>query len=648
MTDESKGPGRPKVTEDERKQLRSEVQSQLWTPGSELKPVGASTNKLPDVYLPPPKHKKGTSEYQEWAKACFLELVRHGYNFSQAAEKVGYNYKSWSRWSTDDPEFAEEARAIRSGGVETQEHPDLTQMSFEEFVREYFGFELSDHQRQIAAALEDRLAKLVLLLAWPEAGKSTLVTLWYVIYRIAQNPDIRIALVSKSGHKAQDLLTRVKRYLTEEHLYEDTPRNLVADFHGFKPSHGELEWSQDQIFIRQRRSGERDPTVQALGIRKQIYGARLDLLILDDALILDNQVSENERNRIDQWFTNEARSRAMRGQTVVCGTRVFPHDLYGQWKKSWSGMRLFRGVFLPAILDEWTEDERPNWPEYWTLDGYDVTEEIDGEDVIVGFQPGLRDIRQEIMARDPARWKLVYQQEDVEEVDNIFRQAHIDLALDLGANRPMGKVFPHEILILGVDPATTGRAAAVLLAVDPISRVRTVVDIFVGAGLGATGIRNDLIYRFWNRFNKDKKVDFTVVETNFVPTLLSDQTLMERANSYGTNLTPHKTLGKGRKRGSIHDEEYGIAAMSALFSGGLLAFANGGTGDLKKLQPLIDDMLSFPWSDTKDALVALWVANGEASIPHPERVDAGVQAMRRGAPPIVAGRTRRQSGIVTR
>lgn len=635
-----KGPGRPQVTKEDRKKFREAVQSQLWTPGSELRPVGDLNRELPDVYLPTPKHKKGTPQYTEWAKACFMELVRHGYNYSQAADKIGYNYKAWERWSKDDPEWAAEVRAIREGGVAEQETPDLRQMSFEEFVRLYMGFELSEHQKMIAEALEDPLAKLVLVLANPEAGKSTLVTLWYVLYRIAQNPDIRIALVSKSGHKAQDLLTRVKRYLTEEHLYDDSPRNLIADFHGFKPAHGELEWSQDQIFIRQRVSGERDPTVQALGIRKQIYGSRLDLLILDDALILDNQVSEIERDRIDQWFTNEARSRAQRGQTVVCGTRVFPHDLYGQWKKSWKNNRLFRGVYIPAIWDEWTEQERPSWPEYWTLDGYDLIEEINGEEVVIGYQPGLRDIRAEIMARDPNRWKLVYQQEDVEETDNIFRQSHIDLAFDLGAERPLGRVFPHEILILGVDPATTGRAASVLIAVDPITRIRTVVDIFVGSNLGASGIRNDLMYRFWNKYNGDKRIDFTVPEINYVPTLEGDEVLIDRANSYGTSMVFHRTYGRGKKRGSIHDEEYGISALAPLFSGGLIAFANGAPGDRERLQPLVDDMLSFPWAEAKDALVALWIANGQASIPHHKPADVSVQAARRGAPPSIANRSR--------
>lgn len=116
-------------------------------------------------------------------------------------------------------------------------------MSLEEFARVYFGFEFSENHHKIAEALMDPMAKTALILAFPEAGKSTLVTLVYPIYKMLQNFDIRIALVSKSGPKAQDLLLRIKRYLTEEQLYDNTERNLIADFHGFKPGHGELQWS---------------------------------------------------------------------------------------------------------------------------------------------------------------------------------------------------------------------------------------------------------------------------------------------------------------------------------------------------------------------------------------------------------------------
>lgn len=569
---------------------------------------------------------------------CFLELVRHGYNFSQAAERVGYDYQWWARVRKESPTWEEEVLEAAEGKGNADDMPDLSRLSFREFCHDYGGFDLAEHQYAIEEALLDPKARLVLILGHPESGKSTLVSLWYVLYRLAQDPNIRIALVSKSATKAQDLLTRVKRYLTEPHLYDETPRNLIKDFNGFKPSHGDMQWSQDQIYIRQRTSGERDPTIQALGIGKQIYGARLDLLILDDALVLDNQITETQRERIDSWFTNEARSRVQRGQTVVNGTRLFPFDLYGQWKKSWKDNRLFRGVYIPAIYDEWTEDERVNWPEYWTLDGYDLYEEIDGEEVVTGYQPGMRDIRAEIMARDPDRWRLVYQQEDVEESDNIFRKEHVESAFDLGAGRPLGRVYPNEILILGVDPATTGRAASVLIALDPETRVRTVVDLYVGSRLGSGGIRQKLMYQFWEKY-KDHGIAATVLEVNFAPTLMGDESFRDKADAYNTVVVPHKTVGRGQKRGSKWDEEYGIGAMSALFTGGLVAFANENAGDREKLQPLIDDMMTFPWSEVQDALVAFWIAEGEAKEgARMRRPDQAKAMLRRNIPPIIRNR----------
>lgn len=593
------------------------------------------------VWIEKPPGKKGTSAYKEWAKKNFLELLRHGYNYSQAAERLGYTYRWWAKVRKQDPEWEAEAIAITSGEAEQWEYPDLSQMSFYDFCKTYGGFELAPHQIEIEDALTDPMAKVVLILGHPESGKSTLVSLWYALYRLAQNPDIRIAIVTKNSTKAQDLLTRIKRYLTEDHLYDNAPRSLIKDFGGWRPPHGEGEWSQDQIMVKHRKSGERDPSVQVLGIGKQIYGARLDLLILDDALVMENQTSELTRERIDNWFDGEARSRAQRGQTVINGTRLLPQDLYGQWKKAWKGQPLFRQVIIPAILDEYTDNERVTWEGYWTLDGYDVFEERAGQKVQVGHQMGMRDIRELITRKDPNRWRLIYQQEDVEEEAAIFRQAHIDAALELGAHRKMGQVFDHERLVLGVDPATTGRAAAILLAVDPITKVRTVVDIYVSSNLGATGIRQELMYQFWERYRaKGRNIDATVIEENFVKTLKGDETLEARAAAAGTALVFPHTVGRGSGRMNKWSEEYGISSMAGLFGSGLMAFANAGPDDLRRLDPLVDDLLIYPWSDIQDAAIALWLANGHAAIVQDPAPSLAVSQSRRAVPGVIARRTR--------
>ena len=623
--------GRPKRSKADLLSDRAKVQAQIFGANNEIQ----TFDKDVEIYLPPPPAKKGTSLWKAWAMECFLECIRYGLTYSEACKRIGVTRKWWEENSQRHPDWAAEAREIRSGDSVKDSYPDLSQMDFSEFCKLYFNVEFAPHQKEIEDCLADPKGRLVLVLGHPESGKSTLSALWYPVYKMCQNPDIRIALVTKSGEKAQDLLGRIKRYLTDPHLYKDCERNLIEDFNGFKSQKSDgFSWSKDQITIRQRESGERDPTLQALSVGKQIYGARLDLLILDDALTLENQQTDVRRKRIDEWFTQEARSRAQRGQTLVNGTRIHPLDNYGQWKESWKDHKIFRSVSIPAIIEEHTDTEKPNWKEYWSLDGkWEYDPSIDTEI----FIPGLRDIRDEICSRDPLRWKLVYQQEDVQNEEAIFKQELIDNALELGANRTIGQVFPDEILVLGVDPATTGRAASVLLAYNPESGVRTVVDIFVGHRLGATGVRNKLLYEFWEKY-KDHRVAYSVIETNFAPTLLGDETVRNRANWAGTRMVEHKTIGVGSKRGSKWDEEYGIGAMQALFYSGLVAFPSATISDKQKLEPLIDDMLVFPWAKEQDALIAFWVANGECKSSSVFSIDLGKVVSRRNIPPIIRDR----------
>lgn len=593
-----------------------------------------------DVYLPKPPDdlQRGSSLNLAWYMEAFLHMLRQGWSFKAAAERLDYSYRWWTETAKKYERWADECRAAHdnpeAGGI-----PDLSGMTFAQFCKRYFGVELVEHQRQIVDAIEDPMAGLVLVLGFPEAGKSTLVSLWYVLYDIARDPDTRIALVAKSSSKAKDMLTRVKRYLTESQLYDGMEGNLVREFNGWKPAHGQGEWSTDQIMVRHRKSGERDPTVQALGIGKQIYGARLNRVILDDSLVMDNQISPTTRERLDTWFQGEVMSRVQRGQAIVNGTRLFPMDLYGQWKKSFKGLPTFRGVYIPAILDEYLETERPRWPEMWTLDGY-------MEDLGKGrerYQQGLRDIRAAIIRRDPNRWKLIYQQEDIEEEQSVFRQEHVDLALQLGEYRTRGQVRESEILILGVDPATTGRAAAVLLAYDPDTHIRTLIDIFVGSNLGAQGVRNKLLYDFWDR-HRDHRIDFTVVETNFVKTLLGDEVLQQRADQAGTQIIDHHTVGRGAGRQNKWDEEYGIGALAAQFGNSQIAFASKTPEDQALWIPLIDDMLVFPYAEAQDTLIALWVANGMASFPRHRPVNQMEAMARRNVPPNIRRRAMVRAG----
>jgi hypothetical protein len=591
---------------------------------------------LPDIYLPAAPGTKGSAVWKEWAKESFLTCIRAGLNIADSCAYLGVSRGWYEKNVSRDPDFKSAVRRAREGEDAMQPGDplvDFSKMSYRQFSHEYLGWDVYDHQEPIIQALEDGQINKTIVTGFPESGKSTHVTLGYLLYRICQNVDIRVALISKSQTKAEDLLRRLKRYMTEEHLYDHTPRNLIHDMGGFKPDpHSAHRWDQEQITIRQRRSGERDATVQALGVGAQIYGARIDLLILDDALTLENQLTPERRAKIDSWFIQEAASRAHKGEVIIVGTRVHPEDNFKQWLIAWEDDPHAAFVKIPAIVIR-DGVECSTWPEYWPLEGKEIWDEVSQRDI---YQKGMLDIRKEMEGLGAWRWRLVYQQEDVGLDSSIFSTEAIDRALDLGRNRSIGQVFPHEILILGIDPATTGRAAAILYAYDPKSRVRTVVDIFVGDTLGATGVREKLMYQFWERYHPQR----TLIEVNYAPTIMGDEVLRTRAQAAGTLLLPHKTLGKGRKRGSVHDEEYGVAAMAPLLNGGLLALPSATPDDRRILSPLLEDLAAYPYGDQKDAVMALWIAEGEIPFVAVETPDTEDVIAGRNLPPRIARRLR--------
>lgn len=585
-----------------------------------------------EVYLPPlpGKAKKGTTEWKEWAKQSVIELIKQGLTIADAVETLGVTRSWYDQQRSRDKEWAKKVDETRAGKY-TADWPDLSGMSYREFAETYLTMSVFEHQAPIVDALEDPDVNRILVTGFPESGKSTHVSLGYALYAMCINPDIRIAIVSKSQSKAEDLLHRIRRYLTEPHLYAHAKRNLIEDFNGFEPPRGRFRWDAKQLTIRQRQSGERDPTVQALGIGTQIYGTRIDLLILDDSLTLENQLTETRRENITSWFLQEAMSRVHRGRVIVCGTRIHPFDNYNDWHRAWMDDPHYRRVKIPAIVVGEDGHERSTWPEYWPLDGGMVYDEVLGAE---RYQKGMRDIRKEMVALGEVRWRLIYQQEDVQETEAIFTKEAIDKALDLGAARSLGDVHPEEILVLGVDPAVSGRAAAVLLAYNPRTRIRTIVDIFVGENLGAVGIRERLLEQFWARYRPQR----TVIEINYAPTIMGDEALKDKARAYGTVLTPFTTIGRGHKRGSKYDEEYGVAAIAPLIRNGLYVFPSRTPADRQKLEPLVQDMTAFPFSEVQDALMALWFAESDtrflAAVPlTPEQVAEG-----RRLPPYIANR----------
>jgi hypothetical protein len=130
----------------------------------------------------------------------------------------------------------------------------------------------------------------------PDHAKSTCFSVNYPTYQIVKDPNTRGAIISKTGNLARQFLGAVKNRLTNPRYSE--LQKAFAPEGGFE---GE-SWTQSAIFVGGRDSGEKDPTLQALGMGAAVYGARLDWVVLDDCIDTSNAHRFEEQM---QWLSTE-------------------------------------------------------------------------------------------------------------------------------------------------------------------------------------------------------------------------------------------------------------------------------------------------------------------------------------------------------
>src|SRR4030095_8575460 len=233
-------------------------------------------------------------------KRAYHRLVQAGVPTGRAAAEIGVTPAGVNYWRRSDADFRENDDRLREVRREVQPEARSEMPSFEEFCKKYLDTQLFNHHLQWVDLLEDREPRNlhpnqvyipgdasrenILINTPPEHAKSTTITVNYVTYRVCQDPNIRVIIVSQTQELAKRFLVAIK-----ERLASANPnyRKLQIDFApdgGFDKD--SASWSANAIYVSSnlRDSGEPTPTVQAIGINGQIYGNRADLIIMDDCV----------------------------------------------------------------------------------------------------------------------------------------------------------------------------------------------------------------------------------------------------------------------------------------------------------------------------------------------------------------------------
>ena len=427
------------------------------------------------------------------AKKRLLALIEEGVTVEDACRAVGKSVKSYEYYRASDPQFKEAidlARVIkRRAGKVAEEDANI---SFEDFRTKYLSSQTFPHQRNIVSLLEEGqpawlhpnmiyekgFKNYVLCNMPPEHAKSMTVSIDYVTYRIVTDPNVRIKLVSKTQQMAKEFLYAVKQRLTAPQWAELQRR--YAPVEGFKAT--AEKWTQDAIYI-ERDSGEKDPTLQALGIGGQIYGARADLIILDDCVTLSNA---NEYEKQIRWIQQEVLTRVgPTGKILVVGTRVDPVDLYREMRnpdRYPEGESPWTYLAMPAVLE--FADEAKDWVTLWPKSDRpwsgDETEP-DADGLYPRWDGNNLKKRRGVL--DPKTWAMVYQQQDVESTA-IFTPENVRGSVS--GMRPVGPLIPgapgqpaqlnDQYIVCSMDPAMSGDTFSVVLAGDRTTQKRYLLE----------------------------------------------------------------------------------------------------------------------------------------------------------------------------
>ncbi len=183
-----------------------------------------------------------------------------------------------------------------------------------------------------------------------EAGK-TQQAIARVLWELGRNPNLRIAVVSKTARQAEKIMRSLAQYITKsEDLKEVFPR-LV-------PGVG-MPWNTQQITV-ERDTISKDPSVQALGIMKgAVMGSRVDIAIVDDAFDLENTSTDDNRHAATAWLRAQLFTRMVEGSKMrFIGNAWHPRDPMHVFAKE----PRFQGYRFPVRDDE----GNLSWPERWS------------------------------------------------------------------------------------------------------------------------------------------------------------------------------------------------------------------------------------------------------------------------------------------
>lgn len=530
-------------------------------------PVLEKAEKHTELIVNAPTSARRGTRYLRFVEQGWPELITRGVTtVGRVAEQNGWQKADVSRWLAawrEDLEMASKWAQWEAEG----ERPDVAEdlRSFESFRHRYFPeFDTPGFQSEWAEEVNRTLTTggKLLLLAPQRHGKTEFMA-HYCLWRIVNDPDIRIMWVSKNVDIASKAVSMV-RMILEEHprLAED----ILGPGKTFRPDYrSPLPWTTTEITVNNRTKFMKSATMVALGRGGSILSRDADLIIIDDPQEhTELDTSPTARAKHIEWFFTDFMSRKEEHTGIAfIGSRQHLEDIPSECLERGGWKVMTYHAHDPSC-------EKPKTPYK------------DHEDCVLWPKKRsyrwLMDLKRQI---GEVAFERNMQNNPTVEGYRLITADDIDRIRD--RYRRIGDVPKGCRLIAGLDPASGKPNAAVLYAYGQ-DGMRHIVDAEL-FGPGLEGAR-DAIGQWWEKY----RVGLWVVErNNFQGAILQDLVVRRLTQDFGIRLEPHFTgLNKW-------DDGSGVTAMFARIRAEepTITIPDGDEGTREKMDRLVRQWLLF-------------------------------------------------------
>jgi hypothetical protein len=393
-----------------------------------------------------------------------------------------------------------------------------------------------------------------------ESGKTSQISIGRALWELGRDPNLKIGIVSGTAKQSYKPLRSIKKYI-------ETSRELRMVFPKLVPG---KTWSETNIII-DRDTRSKDPSIAVYGTgSRSVLGSRIDLLILDDIITLDNAYNESKRQDVIDWVQSELMGRLTDGARVwFVGNAYHPDDLLHFLAKN----PIYRSYRFPVLRP----DGESIWPDHWSQDR-------------IAFK------RQELGPHEFARQMLCLPRD---EGAAKFRREWIDACMKRGDQKtptfaleyvPQG----YRVITgvdLGVGKKNSDLTCLFTICIHP-NEDREVLEIQSGRWSGP-----EIVTRLEDVHNRFQSIIY--VENN-----AAQDFIIQFARS--KSAIPVKAFTTGKNK---HNVEFGVESLAGELANTKWIIPSYGGRANPEVEAWIAEMLYYdPRGHTGDRLMASWIA----------------------------------------